>query len=230
MGTEKLDLTGRRCVILGGGEILDYRAVAGRMRGEDFVICADSGYDHCEALSATPGLLVGDFDSVRSALPADVARVPFPAEKNYTDLTHAIQLAVEAGCGEMLLAGVLGGRLDHTIAAMQDLYSLCRRGVRACFTDGRTDVYGITDGEIRLERRADCYFSVFSLSERSTGVYIRGARYPLVDYTLYADKPRGVSNEFLEGAATVSVARGTLCVLCVPREPIGPSGSRDNQR
>lgn len=207
-----------RAVILGGGEILDYQKVAARITGAEYIICADSGLDHCQALGVAPQLLVGDFDSVQSPLPPHVPRVPFPGEKNYTDTTHAIIQALDRGYRKLLLAGMLGGRLDHTLANLQSLANLSGRGVEACMTDGLTDVFAITDGEITLEPREHCYFSLLCYSQKATGVFIRGAKYPLTNHTLYFDVPRGISNEFLSGPATISVASGTLLILCVPMD------------
>lgn len=205
-------------VLLGGGEIRDYTAVLSRIAADDFIICADSGYDHCAALGLIPDLLVGDFDSVRSALPPHIPRIPLLAEKNHTDTTHAIEQAIARGATQMLLAGMLGGRLDHTLANLQSLAWLSRRGVNACLTDGLTDIYAVTNGEKQLSPRFGYYFSLFSLSQRCTGVFITGAKYLLHDHTLTFDEPRAVSNEFLTGTATISVRNGTMAILLVPMD------------
>lgn len=207
-----------RFVLLGGGEIRDLAAVRARICPEDFILCVDSGYGHCAALGVVPHLLVGDMDSLRTQPPAALPRIVLPPEKNHTDTTHAIEEALRRGCKTMLLAGMLGGRLDHTLANLQSLAGLARRGVDALLTDGHTDAFCIHCGSATFSPRANCYFSVLSMSRQSTGVYIRNARYLLHDHTLYFDHPRGISNEFLAGDATVSVQSGTLLVLVVPKD------------
>lgn len=208
-----------RCVLLGGGEILDYAVVAENIQPGDVVICADSGYDHCARLGVTPHLLVGDFDSVQAALPAGIPRIPLPAEKDHTDTTHAIEEAMARGCRKMLLAGVLGRRLDHTLAALQNLAWLCRQGVDACLTDGRTDIFALADGgQKTLHPREGYYFSLLSLSDCCEGVTITGAKYLLQDYTLTNDLPRAVSNEFLQTPVRISLRKGTLAILLVPMD------------
>lgn len=207
-----------RFVVLCGGKILDYGAVAARIPEDAFVICADSGYDHCERLGRKPDLLVGDFDSVRSALPEGVPRLPLSAEKDYTDAFHAVEEALRRGCRHLLMAGALGGRLDHTLANLQILTRLSRTGVESCLTDGLTDVCAVTDGALLLPPREGYYFSLLALTQRCEGVTITGARYPLEEYTLTFDCPRAVSNEFLDGPASVAVRGGTLAVLLVPMD------------
>lgn len=208
-----------RAVIIGGGEVRDYAAVSARLRPDDFIICADSGYDHCGRLGIAPHLLLGDFDSIRGTPPESIPRLPFPAEKNYTDTTLAIETALERGHRELLLTGMLGGRLDHTLANLQSLAGLSVRGVGATLTDGHTDAFAVTDGEVTFgpKRAGPCYFSLLCYSQECRGVTIRGARYLLHDHTLRFDVPRAVSNEFLDGPCTVVVGKGTLVVLIVPK-------------
>lgn len=206
-------------LILGGAPILDYAAVADRCASVRLVVCADSGYDHCAALALHPHLLVGDFDSVRGVLPEGLPRLALPSEKDHTDTTHAVEEALRRGARRILLAGMLGGRMDHTLANLQSLAFLTKQGRFACLTDGRTDVYAVRGpGQIELPRRERYYFSLLSLTERCEGVWIRGAKYPLSDYTLLFDNPRAISNEFLSGPAAISLTSGIMAVLCVPMD------------
>lgn len=212
MGTPVKD-----AVLLGGGEIRDYGRVASLAAPGSFVVCADSGYRHCGRLGLTPGLLVGDFDSI-GRLPGGVPHLPFPAEKDYTDTTLALKTLLGRGYTRLLLAGMLGGRLDHTLANLQSLAHLSVIGADALMTDGETDAFAVTDGEITLSPRQDCYFSLLCASGECRGVTIRGAKYLLDRHTLRFDLPRAVSNEFLGGPVTVTVEEGTLTILVVPRD------------
>src|SRR5699024_6618166 len=122
------------------------------------------------------------------------------------------------GHRRLLLAGVLGGRLDHTLANLQSLAHLSRSGVSACLTDGPTDLFALTDETRTFPARRAYYFTLIALTERCEGVTICGAKYPLQDYTLTFDDPRAISNEFLSVPMTVSVHKGTLAVLMTPME------------
>ena len=208
-----------RCVILGGGEIADDAAILARLRPQDCVFCADSGYDHCTRLGLVPQLLVGDFDSVQTALPEGVPRITLPREKDDSDTTYAMRLAVERGYRELLLIGMLGGRLDHTLGNLQNLIWLCRRGIKASLTDGCTEVSVLAGGErctlLPQKRR---YFSLLSLSERCEGVTISNAKYPLHNGTLTNDIPFAVSNEFLEVPVQISLHSGLLALLITPKD------------
>ena len=63
------------CVVMGAGEIRDYEAVSALLEPDAFVICADGGLKHCPKMNLRPHLLVGDLDSLETALPAGLELV-----------------------------------------------------------------------------------------------------------------------------------------------------------
>lgn len=206
-----------RCVIIGGGDILDYSAVSAHISADDFIICADSGYDHCAALGISANIVVGDFDSLRSEVPPSIPRIQLPPEKNYTDTMHAVHEAVKLGYNHIFMTGMLGGRLDHTFANLQSLAFLAEQNIHVLLTDGVTHAYCIHNCGITLPKQENCYFSLLPLSGTCTGVNIVGAKYLLHNHTLHPSLPRAVSNEFLESDAEISVGNGTLLILVVPK-------------
>jgi thiamine pyrophosphokinase len=203
-------------VILGGGEILDYAAVAAGLRSDDVIFCADSGYRHCQFLGVTPALLVGDFDSI-DRLPPAIPLLTLPPDKDYTDTALAAEEAVNRGYRSLLLAGMMGGRPDHTLANIQTMVGLSRRGVAVSLTDGITDMIAFTapkqGRELILPCRKGHYFSVFTMSSLCRRVSIRGGKYPLRDYDLRFDEARAVSNEFVGEEVGITVEEGSLVVV-----------------
>ena len=69
-----------RAVIITGGSIQNYPAIKQYIQPNDYIICADSGYDHAVKMEITPNLLVGDMDSIHADLPTENIRI-FPAKK-----------------------------------------------------------------------------------------------------------------------------------------------------
>lgn len=213
MGTQKLT---NRCLILGGGEIKNYTAVAAQTDYDTLVLCADSGFSHCEKLGIKPDFIVGDMDSIASA-PENIAVLEYPAEKDYTDSTLAMHTAVKHGCKNIIMAGMLGGRYDHGMANLQNLAWCAGNGIQAKITDGITEIFAVADGTIIIEACEDSYFSVFSLTTVSEGVTVLGGKYPLDNYDLRFDDPRAVSNEFAAEAAEISVRSGTVAIVVTPK-------------
>jgi len=203
-------------VILGAGEIVGCARVAGLISPGAFVVCADGGLIHCQTLNLRPNLLVGDFDSLGTPPPEDIPHIALSPDKNYTDSYYAAEQAARRGYSRMLLAGMLGGRLDHTLANIQLLANLARKGADAMLTDGETDGFALAgSGKLLLPNRAGCYFSLFAL-EACGGLTIAGGKYPLTDYLLQPDDPRAVSNEFAGKDVVITQESGLLVALCCP--------------
>jgi thiamine pyrophosphokinase len=203
-------------LILAGGEIKNYEALKAEIRAVTYIICADSGFLHCERLGVAPDLLLGDFDSLKE-LPPDIERLDYPVEKNYTDSTLAIREAVKRGFSPLILAGMLGGRPDHSLGNLQNLAWCAENGIPAHITDGETRAWAVKDGELGLEPKENMYFSVFSLTTTCEAVSITGAKYPLNEYPLTFANPRAVSNEYAGKPVTVRVRGGVAAIIETPK-------------
>ncbi len=187
------------------------------INSNDYVICADGGYDIARQHGIVPDLLMGDFDSVTCSLPADIETETFPPEKDFTDLELAVKKAVSLEASEVCIIGGIGGRLDHTIASIQILSRYCGCFDRIYILDGRNECFaaeGCSCSEITVPYRENTYISLFSLSDKCCDVSVRNTKYTLEDYTMSRNIPLGVSNEFTEGKdAVISVAEGTILIV-----------------
>ena len=208
------------CLIFGGGDIENDDAICREADSAAMILCADSGYEHCVRLGLVPHLLMGDFDSIRIDAPPTIPRITLSPDKDYTDTSFAVEEALSRGFRHIVLAGMLGGRLDHTLANLQTLAYLSRRGVNARITDGVTTVFAFTaplqGRAFPLTRREKHYFSLLAASEVCTNIHIDGGKYPLNGYQLRFDEPRAVCNEFLATDVTIRMDSGTLLVTTTP--------------
>lgn len=201
------------CYIVGAGENhgLDFAPRAG-----DYVIAADGGLVHLAGAGIAADLVIGDFDTL-GARPDHPNVIPLQREKDDTDTFAAAREGIAMGYERFHFYCCTGGRLEHTLANIQLLAYLAQRGKRG-FLVGENDILtAVTDGGLRFPPREGGYLSVFSLSDESTGVYLRGLKFPLTDAVVTSTFPIGVSNEFTGAAGEVTVARGTLLVV-FPRE------------
>ena len=201
----------KRCFIFAAGTFYGLRERPGDPG--DVVIAADAGYQVCLEVCVKPDLLIGDFDSMEP--PADFARVRrLPVEKDDTDTLAAIRAGLEEGCTDFLIYGGTGGkRLDHTLANLQSLLFLRRRGARG-FLYGDDFLWTVIENEdLRVMRTVEWgLLSVFCLGDRAEGVDEEGFQYPLRDAVLTPDVPLGVSNHILEPEARIAVRKGALAV------------------
>ena len=113
------------------------------------------------------------------------------------------------------MLGMLGGRLDHTIANIQSLVYVAEHGLRAQILDKGCRITVIRDGQsVVVPYEEGYHFSVFSHTDRAYGVSIRHAKYELEGSDITNGFPIGVSNHFLPGEdAQISVREGTLVII-----------------
>ncbi len=188
-----------------------FDALAAPIGSDDYIIAADGGYGHVQALGLTPDCILGDFDSL--GFVPDSARV-FPVEKDDTDAMLAVRRGLELGYDRFLLYGSLDGpRLDHTMANFQTLQFLADRGARGYLIGKDHIVTVVKDGTLSFPASATGILSVFCMGPDARGVTLEGLQYPLENGTLSAGFPLGVSNHFTGAPARIQVEQGSLVVI-----------------
>jgi len=196
------------CVIFCAAE---FDALARPITGRDYVIAADGGLRHVQALGIVPDEILGDFDSL-GFTPAGAS--VFPVEKDDTDTMLAVRRGLELGYREFVLYASLDGpRLDHTLANLQTLLYLCGHGGFGYLVGKRTLATALRDGSLSFPAGCAGTISVFCLGPDAREVTLEGLRYPLENAVLTAGFPLGVSNHFTGAAARVHVGHGSLLVL-----------------
>lgn len=204
----------RRCVIIGGAEIGNYDTVRDHLKADDFNIFCDSGLLHQKALGIQAHLIVGDFDS-HSNSNADVETIVLPCEKDDTDTVFAVKEAMKRGFDDLLLIGVVGGRLDHTLGNVSILLMLHSCGKRAKIVDDYSEME-IVSGEPVFIDNSFPYFSLLNISGAAKGISVENAKYPLDNAEITCEYQYGISNEVLPGTvAKVSVGEGRLLLIKV---------------
>ena len=198
------------CYIVGAGEFYDRSFTPG---AGDLVIAADGGFGTLSDRGTAMDLVVGDFDSMDQ--PWDFPNIRrSPVEKDDTDTMLAVKTALEEGCGEIHIYGGTGGkRLDHTLANLQTLLYLRRRGARGWLHDDDFLWTVIENESLTIPRSVEWgLFSAFCLGDRAEGIDETGFQYPLQNAVLTPDFPLGVSNHIVAPEAAVTVRCGALAV------------------
>ena len=186
----------------------------------DKIICADGGLSVCHKLNLSPDYFIGDWDSVGKNEKPEVNRISgmenvitLPAEKDMTDSEAAVDFAVRNGFDRITLLGGLGGRFDHTMGNIGILAKYCVKGVHIALLDGCNYVFMVSPGCIRVPASEYKYLGVISHSEKTSGLTLRGVKYPLSDYILTNRTTLGVSNEITEKYADISFTSGMLLIV-----------------
>ncbi len=207
-----------KCIIIGAGDLTIGEINVGV---EDFVIAVDGGLGYCGLLNVEPDLILGDFDSVTEqeaeAIVALEKQIPeriirLPAEKDDTDMLAALKEGLARGYRDFRIYAGMGGRFDHSLANVQCLLYLKNRDAVGYLVDGSGMTLVIKNEEVRFRKGLEGYLSLFALTERVKGVNIRGMKYPMENAVITNDFPIGISNEFRDEEAVISVEDG--CLVC----------------
>ena len=207
----------KRAVLFANGKMPAAALILPHLKPDDYFIAVDGGLRPLRNLYKTPGLLIGDLDSVTTAeVEAATAQGievrRYPADKDETDLELALLAAIEKGFDEILVIGALGGRLDQTLGNLHLLALPLLAGVKVSLEDGTEEVFLIRD-QAEIMGSAGDVVSLIPLQGEVKGVETRELKYPLNHEVLYAEKSRGISNVMLGEKAAVSIESGLL--LCI---------------
>ena len=197
------------CFIFGAGEGLPE---AFSKKADDLVIAADAGLNSLKKLGIEPDISVGDFDSL-GFLPVCKEVIRHPVMKNDTDMLLAVKTGFERGYSRFIIYGGAGGRPDHTFANYQTLIYIAERGGIGFLSLNGFTAAVTANGGLEFSSDARGEISIFSLSEKASGVTLKGLLYPLENAELSFEFPLGVSNEFTKERASVNVADGTILAI-----------------
>ncbi|HOA33903.1 MAG: thiamine diphosphokinase [Clostridiales bacterium] len=207
--TDSMD---KKCIIVGAGDFTpDFK----KPSAGDIVIAADGGLLHLQSLNIRPDILIGDFDSlnkkVDSSLSDEIIRLKI--DKDYTDTYAAAKIGLERGFKTFELYACTGGaRFDHTLSNIQLLAFLIEQGCDAYIAAPDFMLTGVKNGKLSFGKEAEGYVSVFSHTDISSGVTLKGLKYPLNNATINSRFPIGVSNRFMGTESSIEVKDGILIV------------------
>ena len=196
--------------LIGGGPVSAADLAEALALAPDLV-AADGGADRALSLGAVPKAVIGDFDSLsaaaKAALPA--ARLFHIAEQDSTDFEKCL---TRIAAPFVLALGVLDGRHDHGLAAMN---AISRLKEPRCILLGAEDLVFLAPPELSLDLPEGTRFSLFPLGPaRGTS---RGLRWPIEGIDFSPSGRIGTSNAVVgpvsmscEGPMLVILPRGLL--------------------
>lgn len=177
----------------------------------DTVICADGGYRIALENNIKADYLIGDYDSME--IPEKDGIIKLPMEKDMTDTEAAVDLAVSEGINNIHIIGGLGGRFDHTMGNLGVMANYSSKGIMTDIADNNNLVRILPPGSHRISAESYRYLGIISYSDITTGLTMKGVKYPLSDFTLTNKTSLGVSNEILKDSAEISFKEGLLLVI-----------------
>ena len=208
-----------RFTILLNGPLQITERLLGQVKGSR-VIAADGGIRHAEPLGLEVELWMGDFDSTEDHFQGHYASVPrqtFPRAKDMTDGELAISESFKRGADNLILAGALGGRSDHTLCLVMAALKLAERGISILASSGMEEALPLIPGEHKFDLPPGSGLSVIALSAL-TGLTLQGLQWPLDNHDVEPGSSLTLSNQ-VKGSLRVNLEKGRGVIFGYPPNP-----------
>jgi thiamine pyrophosphokinase len=208
----------KHAIIIGNGEPPSEKLLRQVLQEGGEVYCADGGANILAAFGQIPDYIVGDLDSVKPEVLAQVDdehQICIDADNTSTDLMKVLQFAEQRGVTHATLLAVTGRRIDHTLWNLS-LLKTFRRRLQLRILDDYCDVR-LIEGNIRFSALPGLKLSLCPIGGPAKHIRTRGLKYPLNDEVLEPAMRDGISNEVAENPVVISVGSGYL-LLCIQRE------------
>ncbi|CAI6081437.1 thiamine diphosphokinase [Cohnella sp. JJ-181] len=185
----------------------------------DYLIGADRGAYFLVQHGVAPDLALGDFDSVDADALARIREAAVETaeydavDKDWSDTELALREALKRGYRDIVIAGGLGTRFDHSLANVQLLAVAADAGASALLVDAHNEIRLLRSSARLAADDRYAYISLLPLDGEVTGVTLTGFAYPLHNATLRQGMSLGVSNLLAEPQGTISLGSGSLLVI-----------------
>ncbi|MFS4438733.1 thiamine diphosphokinase [Paracoccaceae bacterium GXU_MW_L88] len=179
------------------------------LRHAPVLVCADGGADHAARFDLVADAVIGDLDSASAAAQeAAGAKLHHISEQESTDFEKCL-MATEA---EIYLGvGFLGGRLDHSLAALN---AMVRRREKILLI-GAEDVMFHVPQSVALDLPKGSRVSLFAMDE-VTGTECAGLSWDVTGLTFAPNGKIGTSNKMDGSALRLSFDKPGMLLL-LPR-------------
>lgn len=168
--------------ILLGGDLVATSRVKQQIK-DSYIIAADSGIEHCNALNVKPKLWIGDFDSCGDQAKkdySDLEVIEHSCNKDKSDGELAVDVALQGGAKKIIFCGAFGGkRLDHSVAHIAMGLKLATQNIEVLLTSGVNEAIGLVEKtRLKPDWEPNTCFSIVGFSDLE-GLIIHGAKWPL---------------------------------------------------
>lgn len=209
-------MAAQRVLIFAGGSI-DPSFIE-EIHLDDLIIGADRGALFLVEHGVRPHFSVGDFDSVS---PIELENITKHSEqmlacdainKDLTDTELAFDIAIKQRPDQIVMFGVTGSRLDHTLANIHLLVKSLEQHIPCAIRDHNNYVT-LTDSSITIQDQGFTYVSLLPVTTEVTGIDLTGFQYPLHNATLIMGQSLAVSNRLEDKVGTITIRSGLLLII-----------------
>jgi thiamine pyrophosphokinase len=204
----------KKCVIIANGKsptkkIIEY------FYNKDFntIICADGGANSAKKLGVVPDFIIGDLDSISlSTLKyfKNKSTIIQIKRQNDTDVEKCLKFAIKNKFNEVVLLGVTGDRLDHTICNLGIIIKFFNR-IKIYLAAESSLLIPINNDQIIRSKIGET-ISIYAF-DKKTLITSNGLKYSLIRSSLPFGVRESTSNVSVSNTIKLKVSGGIIFII-----------------
>ncbi len=182
-------------------------------KGYSTIICADGGANSARRISITPDFIVGDLDSVSETTLnyfKGKAKIIQYTRQNDTDVEKSIKYAIRKKLKEVILLGVTGDRLDHTICNLGIVLKFFHR-IKISLMSEKSFLVP-TNKTVCLKSKIGETISIYAFDTK-TKISSTGLKYKLKNTALPFGVRESTSNTAIQNEIKITPVNGIVFII-----------------
>jgi len=181
--------------------------------GFDTLLSADGGADSALRLGLTPDFIIGDLDSIsKEAIKKfkNSSKILQYKRQNDTDVEKCLKFVIKNKFDEVLLIGVTGNRLDHTICNLGIVLKFFSK-IKLSLLAENSYLKPYT-GNLRLKTQKGEIISLYGF-DKKTKITSKGLKYPLKNISLPFGEKESTSNVSTSNSIQLKIRNGIVFII-----------------
>jgi thiamine pyrophosphokinase len=204
----------KKCIILANGKSTSKRVIDFvKSKGYSIIICADGGANSAFKLGLVPDFIIGDLDSIKPEVLkfySDKSTIIHIKKQIDTDVEKCLKFAIKKKFTDVVLIGVTGDRLDHTIGNLSIVLKFYDK--IQCKIIADNSFLLPTNKSITLRSKIGETISIFGFNKK-TKITSFGLKYPLKNSSLPFGEKESTSNEASKDTVNILVKGGVIFII-----------------
>lgn len=204
----------KKCIIIANGKsptnkVVDYFY----KKSFNTIICADGGANSAKKLGIIPDYIIGDLDSIdKSVLKYfhNKSRIIQIKRQNDTDVEKCLKFAIKNKFSEVILLGVTGDRLDHTICNLGIIIKFFNK-IKMLLVAENSFLIPI-NSETKIKSKIGETISLYAFNAL-TRITSSGLKYKLIETQLPFGVRESTSNVSTSSQVKLKVKNGIVFVI-----------------
>ncbi len=204
----------KKCIILANGKPPRKSVITFfQKKCFDTLLCADGGADSALRLGLTPDYIIGDLDSIsKEAIKkfTKTSKILQYKRQIDTDVEKCLKFAIKNKFDEVLLIGVTGNRLDHTICNLGIVLKYFNN-IKISLLAENSYLKPYT-GDVRLKTQKGEIISLYGF-DKKTKITSKGLKYSLKNISLPFGERESTSNVSTSYSVQLKIRNGIIFII-----------------